>query len=1044
MGVRSRFAANLTRFAKVFGNAEPAGMRAGEEAAGMTPSRPFSPGEPIGPYDGFNRTPRSHEFVAGYNIAARPRSHERVSFDTLRGLVEAYDVAQMCIWHRIDSIRSLDWSLIAEDGSTGDVTDAITIGMAALKKPDRDTPFGVWLGEWLYHILAYDAGTLYRLRNRGGRAIGLRVVDGTMIAPLLDYWGNPPAEPAEAYVQYVQGLPWNWMTRSDLIYSPFRKTASSPYGRAPLESILLNANTDLRFQSYFLQRFTEGNIPAAFASAPETWTPNQIEQFQSYWDAFMLGDQAVKSQIKWMPGGSSLAWNNEKDFSDHFSLFLMRKTAAAYHVVPADLGFTENVNRSSGESQADVQHRVGDLPLIKHVQDVLTDFLQYDLGLPLRFAFDLGEEQADRLAIAQADDLYVKAGVVSVSEVREMRFGLTEPGGRPVPRFIFTTRGGPIPLSALDAVAGPVDHQTAAPALDAPVSHDAFRAIEGVVPVPPLVSPPLAEQIYGPSAADDPQAVGDMQQPAVKEAAATAGITTATGIVGYDLVGHKDDEDEEQRAELAKREMKNFRNHRGRRRRAGKWRDFQFHAVDPVKGHRLNDAGRLAVRKEAGQVAVAGLAVRAADTGRVLMLQRALDDTDPAAGTWEVPGGHLEGEETPLQGAWREFAEETGCIPPPGEQTGTWTSPDGVYQGIVWTVPSEDCVPLVGRDQVSNPDDPDGDSIEAIAFWDPAQLPGNPAVRQELLDSIDLVMDALGTPQVVKAGDTRPKGRASDGGSTHWPGWDVDEQLAAAWAPRIRQAVVGVLSGVANPISAAWSDTARPTQPAKAWLQQTQPGLADQIGDGLRAVLTPLWTAGWAVGTASAQAVLQGTGVDWARYGRVVKSEGDPPTTVIDPALIVYDQQSLQDWLDHYGITAIQGITGTRMDDLASLLEQALADGASSDSLAADIEALGVTAASADMIAITEISRAMSQAALANYQQAGVGTVSWLTASDTRVCPGCDACAADSPIPLGEAFTGRVDAPPLHPRCRCSLVPDDIGGVSLPSVSDLQDILGGF
>ena len=28
-------------------------------------------------------------------------------------------------------------------------------------------------------MLAYDAGTLYRLRNRGGRAVGLKVVDGT-------------------------------------------------------------------------------------------------------------------------------------------------------------------------------------------------------------------------------------------------------------------------------------------------------------------------------------------------------------------------------------------------------------------------------------------------------------------------------------------------------------------------------------------------------------------------------------------------------------------------------------------------------------------------------------------------------------------------------------------------------------------------------------------------------------------------------------------------------------------------------------------------
>ena len=227
MGVRTRIADSLTRIAKVFGPGVPPQFEAGETASHMTPASPFSPGQPIGPYDGYDRTPRSRDFVTGYNIAARPRSHERVSFPTLQGLVSAYDVAQICIWHRIDSIRSLDWKLIADENYTGDVSGAITEGMTVLKKPDRNSAFDGWLAKWLWDVLAYDAGTLYRLRNRGGRTIGLSVIDGTLIAPLLDYWGNPPEEPAEAYVQYVQGLPWNWLTRGDLIYEPFRPRANT-------------------------------------------------------------------------------------------------------------------------------------------------------------------------------------------------------------------------------------------------------------------------------------------------------------------------------------------------------------------------------------------------------------------------------------------------------------------------------------------------------------------------------------------------------------------------------------------------------------------------------------------------------------------------------------------------------------------------------------------------------------------------------------------------------------------------------------------------
>lgn len=779
--LRQRARADLVR--KVFGNAEPADIQAGEAAAGMTPTSPFSPGGPIGPYDGYSRTPRSQDFVTGYNIATRPRTHERVAFGTLRGLIESYDIASIAIWHRIDSIRSLEWSLVAADGRQGDVSDAAALGMAALVKPDRQTPFAAWLGEFLFDVLAFDAGALYRMRNKAGQVVGLRTIDGTGLAPLLDYWGNSPQPPAPAYVQYANGLPWDWLTRDDLIYQPFRKISNSPYGRAPLESILLNANTDLRFQTYFLQRYTEGNLPAAFASAPDTWTPQQIESFQEYWDGFILGDQSFKHQIRWMPPGSKIEWSNEKDFSDQFSLFMMRKTTAAYHVVPTDLGFTESVNKSSGETQTDVQHRIGDVPLAKHVSEILTRFLQDDLRLPLKHQFDFGEEQDDRLQLAQADDLYVKMGAISSSEVREMRYGKSEPDGRPVPRFIFSTRGGAVPLSALYAVAGPIDPESGAPLPGAPLPRKPFVPIEGVEENPAPPSKPLAVQIYGdltppapapalpgvlpPRALPAGPAAEQRQVPVAKvEGASAAGITAETGIYSYDL---DDGEDEQQPVAKAQAEITAYRRHVKQARRPGRrWRDFQFTDVDPVTAHRLNDAGRLEVRKATGVIACAGLMVLAEDTGRVLMLQRGLDPNDPASGLWEAPGGHVEDGETPLAAAEREFQEETGLLLSAdvlanANPDAIWTSADHVYRGFVVTIPREASLPIRERGQVRNPDDPDADAVEMIAWWNPAQLPGNPAVRPELLASMDDVLRAIALAQpcdAVPAEDAAPVAKA--------------------------------------------------------------------------------------------------------------------------------------------------------------------------------------------------------------------------------------------------------------------------------------------
>jgi 8-oxo-dGTP pyrophosphatase MutT (NUDIX family) len=155
-------------------------------------------------------------------------------------------------------------------------------------------------------------------------------------------------------------------------------------------------------------------------------------------------------------------------------------------------------------------------------------------------------------------------------------------------------------------------------------------------------------------------------------------------------------------------------------------------------------------------VVAAGLAVLAADTGRVLMLQRGAGDGDPAGGTWEFPGGTLDGDEAPREAAIREWCEETGLTLPAGEVTGTWRSSNGIYRGYVWQVALEDSVPIhEGRDEVTNPDDPDGDAVEALAWWEPGQLVRNPAVRPELLGDLHLVLPQITrlkgeSPAVVK------------------------------------------------------------------------------------------------------------------------------------------------------------------------------------------------------------------------------------------------------------------------------------------------------
>lgn len=146
-----------------------------------------------------------------------------------------------------------------------------------------------------------------------------------------------------------------------------------------------------------------------------------------------------------------------------------------------------------------------------------------------------------------------------------------------------------------------------------------------------------------------------------------------------------------------------------------------------------------AAKHDSGPMA-AGLAVVALDSGRVLMLQRALSDGDPAGGTWEFPGGKLEPGEQAWAGAQREWCEETGFALPDGSVAGDWRSPNGVYQGYVYTVPEEFAVGGERRTEA----DPDGDEAEALAWWDPQQLRSAlSSLRPELADTIGTVYNAL-------------------------------------------------------------------------------------------------------------------------------------------------------------------------------------------------------------------------------------------------------------------------------------------------------------
>lgn len=593
---------------------------------GMNMTADMGPGRPLTPSKGYSQPPRSSDYPVGVNITTQGRqAWGRTSFAFLREFTSAYDVARICINHKIDELRSMDLLFQPADGVTSDVTDALDAARTVLAFPDRQHPFDEWFSMWLEGLLRYDAGVLYRRRNMNGDIVGLEVLDGPTIVPKIDERGRRPEAPAPAYAQVIKGQDRVDFTTDDIIYSRFRPQPDSPYGLPPIESILMSVNTDMRFQWHLLQMFTEGSVPAGFIELPpDISSPDQVAEWQDYWDAIVQGDQAKKHQLVAVPSGTKMTETRPKGFDVTFPDHLLVKTAAAFGVVPQDLGMLKDVNRSTGDTQVDIQFRVNTLPWVRFAQSVLNRYLQHDLGLPVKVAFDTGRDKEDRLTEAQAWKVYVETGAASMDEMRQELLGLPIDNQRPIPRGLITARTGFIPLTSILNIAGPINAETGSPSDDVPLPAVPFNGAGGIIADK---LPGGTEFQRAPIDPDEPQF------PALEQVVPGSDVVNGMPAVGGSIS-----------KSAAVSELTKFRAFVKARARSGKWRDFEFEHTPPDEAARLNKEGRDSgpfFVKAQPEVSVAGLAVVRQE------LSDSLDVVLPAIGS------------APLAKGWRDTEEKT-------------------------------------------------------------------------------------------------------------------------------------------------------------------------------------------------------------------------------------------------------------------------------------------------------------------------------------------------------------------------------------------------
>lgn len=132
-----------------------------------------------------------------------------------------------------------------------------------------------------------------------------------------------------------------------------------------------------------------------------------------------------------------------------------------------------------------------------------------------------------------------------------------------------------------------------------------------------------------------------------------------------------------------------------------------------------------------------------------------------------------------------------------------------------------------------------------------------------------------------------------------------------------------------------------------------------------------------------------------------------------------------QQWAEQYSYDLVKGITATSKKLLDNALSVWIGSGKPKSALIKVLKPW-YGKARAEMIAVTETTRAYAEGNRVAWHTSGVPKMKWFTAEDELVCPVCGPLADKVTEVQGNGFAGvgaKVAVPPAHVRCRCYIRP---------------------
>ena len=383
------------------------GATRGERKTAMLPSilSPYSPGR------------------AGQNTTPRPTAAN------LRKFAET-PVARRAINVVKDKIASMDWKIKLRRGysdvAVPDAQARMQTLRRCLEEPNVSDSFRTLIEQALEDLLVGGFGAIeMEATGDAERPFHLWAVDGATIE--IDVaWNGDPAKPH--YAQSRGGFGAASATQKpipllddELMYIRLNPRTHTPFGLGRLEVAFETVNQFLSANRY-AGRLASNSV-VQYALWLNEATPEQHDRLIRWWQDEIEGTGRVPLlSCEQKPEVLRFAGGTDADLRIQWQEFLLMMIANAFELPPMLLGLQADVNRSTAGEMADEAFQSAVVPVARLLAEHITrDLFAKRLGWR-EFEFSFNDlETRDEMEEVQMQTELLKAGVLTIDEVREMR-----------------------------------------------------------------------------------------------------------------------------------------------------------------------------------------------------------------------------------------------------------------------------------------------------------------------------------------------------------------------------------------------------------------------------------------------------------------------------------------------------------------------------------------------------------------------------------------------------------------------------------------------